>query len=110
LWVLWWALSKEPTTYLLGNNQVNCFRAHKELTMDSLGKSPLAPSGSSLLVTAKFTLNNWMNASTKKSPFQIVYGYSPQVGLEPKKDVRVKKAGEFTDWMASSWKETESAL
>jgi hypothetical protein len=36
--------SKEPTTYLLGNNWVNCFRAHKELTMDQLGKFPLAPS------------------------------------------------------------------
>jgi hypothetical protein len=36
--------SKEPTTYLLGNNWVNCFRAHKELTMDPLGKFPLAPS------------------------------------------------------------------
>jgi hypothetical protein len=32
---------------------------------------------SSLLVTAEFALNNRMNASTKKSPFQIVYGYSP---------------------------------
>jgi hypothetical protein len=28
--------SKEPTTYLLGNNWANCFRAHKELTMDQL--------------------------------------------------------------------------
>jgi hypothetical protein len=36
--------SKEPTTYLLGNNWANCFRAHKELTMDPLGKFPLAPS------------------------------------------------------------------
>jgi hypothetical protein len=36
--------SKKPTTYLLGNNQANCFRAHKELTMDPLGKFPLAPS------------------------------------------------------------------
>jgi hypothetical protein len=35
--------SKELTTYLLGNNQANCFRAHKELTMDPLGKFPLAP-------------------------------------------------------------------
>jgi hypothetical protein len=44
--------SKEPTTYLLGNNQVNCFRAHKELTMDLLGKFPLAPSES---------LGDWMD-------------------------------------------------
>jgi hypothetical protein len=36
--------SKEPTTYLLGNDWANCFRAHKELTMDPLGKFPLAPS------------------------------------------------------------------
>jgi hypothetical protein len=36
--------SKEPTTYLLGNDRANCFRAHKELTMDPLGKFPLAPS------------------------------------------------------------------
>jgi hypothetical protein len=43
-WVLWWVLSKELTPYLLGNNQANCFRAHKELTMDPLGKFPLAPS------------------------------------------------------------------
>jgi hypothetical protein len=65
---------------------------------------------SSLLVTAKFTLNNQMNASMKKSPFQIVYGYSPQVGLKLKKDMRVEKAGEFTDQIASSWKEAELAL
>jgi hypothetical protein len=36
--------SKELTTYLLGNSWVNCFRAHKELTMDLLDKFPLAPS------------------------------------------------------------------
>jgi hypothetical protein len=29
---------------MLGNNQANCFRVHEELTMDSLGKFPLAPS------------------------------------------------------------------
>jgi hypothetical protein len=43
-WVLWWALSKEPTTYLQGNDWANCFRAHKELTINLLGKFPLAPS------------------------------------------------------------------
>ena len=65
---------------------------------------------SSLLPTAKFALNNWMNSLTKKSPFQIVYGYSPQVGIEPKGDAKIKKAGEFATQMAASWRETELAL
>ena len=65
---------------------------------------------SSLLPTAEFALNNRMNALTKKSPFQIVYGYSPHVGIEPRGDARVEKAGEFATRMAASWKETESAL
>jgi hypothetical protein len=37
--------SKEPTTYLLGNDWANCFRTHKELTMYLLGNLLLAPSG-----------------------------------------------------------------
>ena len=65
---------------------------------------------SSLLPTAEFALNNRMNASTKKSPFQIVYGYSPRVGIEPKGDARIEKAGEFAARMATSWKETELVL
>ena len=34
---------KVLTMYLVGNNQVNCFRTLNELTMDLLGKCPLPP-------------------------------------------------------------------
>jgi hypothetical protein len=51
--------SKELTTYLLGNNQANCFRAHKELTIDPLGKFPLAPSDYNFS-SIKHTNNNML--------------------------------------------------
>jgi hypothetical protein len=40
----WWILFKRAHPHLLGSNQANCFRDHKELTMDLLGKCPLATS------------------------------------------------------------------
>ena len=46
---------KEPITYLLGNNYANCFRDHKELTMDLLGKYPLAPSVSRIISGCGYT-------------------------------------------------------
>jgi len=65
---------------------------------------------STLLPTAKFALNNRVNSSTKKSPFEIVYGFSPQVGLEPRKESKAERAEESTERIVSTWKDTESAL
>ena len=64
----------------------------------------------SLLPTAEFALNNRINASTRKSPFELVYGFSPQVGLEPRKGSKIEKVEEFTAWMQDSWVNTQSAL
>ena len=50
----------------------------------------------SLLPTVEFALNNRINASTRKSPFELVYGFSPWVGLEPRKGSRIEKVEEFT--------------
>ena len=65
---------------------------------------------SSLLPTAEFALNNRVNASTGKSPFQVVYGYSPWVGLEPRKDSNVERSSSFAEGMERSWEDTQSAL
>ena len=63
--------SKELTTYLLGNNQVNCFRTYKELTVDPLGNFPLAPSGKELTGQTKMA---------KGSEEQIPQGSPPMHG------------------------------
>ena len=65
---------------------------------------------SSLLPTAEFALNNRVNASTGKSPFELVYGYSPRVGLEPRKDSKVEKAEEFVTRMKETWTEAQASL
>jgi len=65
---------------------------------------------SSLLPTAEFALNNRVNASTGKSPFELVYGYSPRVGLEPRKDSKVEKAEEFATRMKETWTEAQASL
>ena len=65
---------------------------------------------SSLLPTAEFALNNQVNASTGKSPFELVYGYSPWVGLEPHKDSKVEKAEEFATQMKETWTKAQASL
>ena len=63
-----------------------------------------------LLVTAEFSINNRVNASTKASPFQLVYGFSPRVGLEPRKGSKIEKVEEFSSRMQDTWKDTQAAL
>ena len=38
-----------------------------------------------ILLQAKFSYNNFVNRSTSRSPFQIVYGNSPRTALELRK-------------------------
>jgi len=65
---------------------------------------------SSLLPTAEFALNNRVNASTRKTPFELVYGHNPRVGIEPRRESNIEKVEEFTARMKTTWEDAQSAL
>jgi hypothetical protein len=62
------------------------------------------------LAIAKFSYNNKFQASLHMSPFYANYGYNPQMGVEPRQQVKVQSVDDFLQQLKDAQKEAEVAL
>jgi len=62
------------------------------------------------LAIAKFSYNNKIQKSIKISPFYTNYGFNPQMGFEPQRDVKVQAVDKFVDELKKIQEEAKAAL
>jgi len=62
------------------------------------------------LAIAKFSYNNNIQKSTKTSPFYANYGFNPQMGFKPQREVKVQAVDKFVDELKKIQGEAEVAL
>jgi hypothetical protein len=62
------------------------------------------------LPLAQFAYNNHIHSSTRRTPFEIVTGRHPRMGVEPRRTTRVEAVEEFSQRMKKVMEETRSAL
>jgi hypothetical protein len=62
------------------------------------------------LAIAEFSYNNKFQASLCMSPFYANYGYNPQMGVEPRRQVKVQSVDDFLQQLKDAQKEVEVAL
>jgi hypothetical protein len=59
---------------------------------------------------AEFSYNNKFQASLHMSPFYASYRYNPQMGVEPRQQVKVQSVDDFLQQLKDAQKEAEAAL
>ena len=62
------------------------------------------------LAIAKFSYNNKIQKSIKISPFYANYGFNPQMGFQPQREVKVQAVDKFVDELKKIQEEAEAAL
>jgi len=62
------------------------------------------------LAIAEFSYNNKIQKSIKILPFYTNYGFNPQMGFEPWRDVKVQAVDEFVNELKKIQEEAEAAL
>ena len=61
------------------------------------------------LAIAKFSYNNKIQKSIKTSPFHANYGFNPQMGFEPQREVKVQAVDRFMDELRKIQGEAKAA-